>query len=108
MAPRRRTQDAKALRINAEAHGVVANETHRASCVWENFVNGVFGLTAVCYGKDDIAGFKQAPDFSPRPIFRTPSSEARLVSLECQPMGSGGSTWANNCAGVGNPNCKRI
>jgi hypothetical protein len=34
--------------------------------------------------------------------------QAASVS-ECQPAwGKGGKTWASNCAGVGNPNCRRI
>src|SRR5205823_13262041 len=44
-----------------------------------------------------------------RPISRIPVLEAMpsITGFERQPSGSGANTWANSCAGVGNPNCRR-
>ena len=50
-------------------------------------------------------GFSQFP----RPISRIPVLETMpsITGFERQPSGSGANTWANSCAGVGNPNCRR-
>jgi hypothetical protein len=47
---------------------------------------------------DPEATGREVGCLSPRPIFRTPVSEARLnvFGFERQPSGSGANTWANN------------
>ena len=36
-----------------------------------------------------------------------PRQACSVSGFERQPSGSGANTWANSCAGVGNPNCRR-